>query len=872
MADSIRDREHLLPSGVKRKKAKTQLVNMSAMPATNSTGGTGRASKGRKRKVDVVENNGTTEGVSPGKKPKSVAKPGEWTTDQQLDLVAQVERQIPANDVLSFKSRSSKIVWENISCDNFNSDECKKEWTKMVDGVRKFRILKEICMDAKSHILKPPANKKYPDKPKKPLTPYFRFYLEKRQKILEENPHMSVAEISQVVAQRYKLLSEKKKGKYVKKYEEDMKSFEVEMQTFRDNHPDFVAATAPRAKKAVAPVKKSMTPYQIFQNKRVESAINSNPKMSKKEIEDLLKGQWKSMTDKKKMVFIRGAIEEFKQYEKAVVEYQRTHPDYEPKVFKSILTKAEQKIKDKSDGKPDRPPPNGYSLFCSILMNEHLSHIPSNERMVECSKRWKTLSQQEKDLYQERSNAAKKEFAIKYEEYLEKLPEEEREKLLKEDKSKQPRLQSDNNGNLQIKYPDRPKKPISAIFLFCNERKEKFLKDHPGMSMKEANQTLMQKYRELPEKKQEKYKKKEADMKSQYEKQMNEFVKEHPEYLKETQKRRVGIRRNQVLPKTPEELWIESKTEEYVQKNKVTVGKANEALKDQWARLDKASKLPWQKEAAKQKKNIERLEEIDKKILAEEPKKPPPNGYALYTREMLQSEELRHLENKSRIQEIARRWKMMPDQEKKKYKLKRDKLFKKFEELRDKFEKSLTQEELKRYKELSELKKGRRKVAVKAKVQESASESDSESASESDNDADSESESGSESEEEGSSSASSGSESEASEASAAVKPKAAVVQKATPVANQEESESDSDSASSESGSEESSSEESEEEEEPQPKTTARSKPQAKPQTAPRKRQGKQAESSESETSGEGESDSGTESESGSASDSSSEEE
>ena len=35
----------------------------------------------------------------------------------------------------------------------------------------------------------------------------------------------------------------------------------------------------------------------------------------------------------------------------------------------ATLTKAEHHLKDKSDGRPDKPPPNGYSMFCAELMS-----------------------------------------------------------------------------------------------------------------------------------------------------------------------------------------------------------------------------------------------------------------------------------------------------------------------------------------------------------------------------------------------------------------------------------------------------------------------------------------------------------------------
>ena len=46
-----------------------------------------------------------------------------------------------------------------------------------------------------------------------------------------------------------------------------------------------------------------------------------------------------------------GALQE------AMEEYVVDHPEYKPKPNKSFLNKYEQKIKDKNEGKPEKPPP-----------------------------------------------------------------------------------------------------------------------------------------------------------------------------------------------------------------------------------------------------------------------------------------------------------------------------------------------------------------------------------------------------------------------------------------------------------------------------------------------------------------------------------
>lgn len=135
-------------------------------------------------------------------------------------------------------------------------------------------------------------------------------------------------------------------------------------------------------------------------------------------------------------------------------EFIQQHPQLnmtEDDIVKTTLTKAERQLKDKFDGRPGKPPSyvyrktiiknsfiisrgiiwivrdltwesavllclcclvlvhglsyclfrNGYSMFCAELMSG-MKDVPSTERMVMCSQRWKLLKQNEKDAYQKR--------------------------------------------------------------------------------------------------------------------------------------------------------------------------------------------------------------------------------------------------------------------------------------------------------------------------------------------------------------------------------------------------------------------------------------------------------------------------------------
>lgn len=56
-----------------------------------------------------------------------------------------------------------------------------------------------------------PSFQKHPDFPKKPLTPYFRFFMEKRAKYAKLHPEMSNLDLTKILSKKYKELPEKKK-------------------------------------------------------------------------------------------------------------------------------------------------------------------------------------------------------------------------------------------------------------------------------------------------------------------------------------------------------------------------------------------------------------------------------------------------------------------------------------------------------------------------------------------------------------------------------------------------------------------------------------------------------------------------------------
>ncbi|XP_072544276.1 upstream binding transcription factor, like isoform X6 [Salminus brasiliensis] len=355
-----------------------------------------------------------------------------WGKEDCLMLLERIRSLLPDGDTMKYKTTESHFDWEKVGFGNYTGDMCKQKWQKVSTEVRKYRTMTELIVDAIEYVKNPYKGKKlktHPDFPKKPLTPYFRFFMEKRAKYAKIHPEMSNLDLTKILSKKYKELPEKKKLKYIQEFQREKESFEKNMARFKEDHPDLIE----ERKKSDLP-EKPKTPQQLWYNHEKKTFMKLHPDVSQKELKEALRRQWSQLSDKKRLKWISKALELQKDYEDSMRAYHEAHPDANSdEHVKSVLTKAERQLKDKFDGRPTKPPPNGYSLYCAELM-VNMKDVPSTERMVLCSKQWKMMTQKEKDMFQKRCEQKKKQYEIDLQRFLESLPDEERDRVLTEEK------------------------------------------------------------------------------------------------------------------------------------------------------------------------------------------------------------------------------------------------------------------------------------------------------------------------------------------------------------------------------------------------------------------------------------------------------
>ncbi|XP_061652981.1 upstream binding transcription factor, like isoform X10 [Phyllopteryx taeniolatus] len=374
----------------------------------------------------------------------------EWRQEDCLSLLERIRSLLPDGDAMKYKTTESHFDWDKVGFGNFTGEMCRQKWSKVSTEVRKYRTMTELITDAIEFVKNPYKGKKlktHPDFPKKPLTPYFRFFMEKRAKYAKIHPEMSNLDLTKILSKKYKELPDKKKQKYVAEFQSEKEAFEKNMARFKRDHPELMEA----GKKSDLP-EKPKTPQQLWYNHEKKTYMKVHPQVSQKELKEVLRRQWSQLSDKKRLKWIGKALELQKDYEDSMRAYHEAHPDASADDHvRSVLTKAERQLKDKFDGRPTKPPPNGYSLYCAELM-VNMKDVPSTERMVLCSKRWKMMTQKEKDMFQKRCEQRKKQYDMDLHRFLERELSERRPSQKK------------------AKFDGEPKKPpVSGYQMFSQE-------------------------------------------------------------------------------------------------------------------------------------------------------------------------------------------------------------------------------------------------------------------------------------------------------------------------------------------------------------------------------------------------------------------
>ncbi|XP_075703027.1 nucleolar transcription factor 1-B-like [Rhinoderma darwinii] len=189
-----------------------------------------------------------------------------WSQEDMVILLESMNTILPDQDHLKHKATESHLDWNKLAFKTYTGDMCRQKWIEVTAKVRKFRTLTEVLEDAEELVRDPYKGKKltrHPEFPRKPLTPYYRFFLEEKASYAKLHPEMSNLDICKNLSKMYKELTDSKKAKYIQDFQNEREDYQKNLAKFKEAHPDLLPST----KKSDAP-ERPKTPLQQPRGKR----------------------------------------------------------------------------------------------------------------------------------------------------------------------------------------------------------------------------------------------------------------------------------------------------------------------------------------------------------------------------------------------------------------------------------------------------------------------------------------------------------------------------------------------------------------------------------------------------------------------------
>lgn len=290
---------------------------------------------------------------------------GLWSDTDIVKLLECMKHNMPSDDFREYKSSQAELDWSKVAFGLFSGEMCKQKWLEISCNLRKFRTLAELVLEARELMRKAHKNhtdKQDPDRLKRPLTAYLRFYKEQRPKYRQMYPKYSNAQLTKLLAKKYHLLPAEIKQRYIEDFKKEKQDFQEKRRQFK------------KRGSVSGPPEKSVVPRS--QQTKVSKKSQGDMKNSK----SLLKTQC-------------------------------------AKTFSSDR---------KFQGEPRKPPMTAYHKFHQDSWSSpELRHLSFRERWVEIGRRWHRVPKHQREHYGKQAEKLQEQYFVDLDRWLKSLSPEE---------------------------------------------------------------------------------------------------------------------------------------------------------------------------------------------------------------------------------------------------------------------------------------------------------------------------------------------------------------------------------------------------------------------------------------------------------------
>ncbi|KAI4552989.1 hypothetical protein MJT46_016283 [Ovis ammon polii x Ovis aries] len=176
--------------------------------------------------------------------------------------------------------------------------------------------------------------------------------------------------------------------------------------------------------------------------------IQKHPKISNQQLTRVLSEEHRKEPEQLRVKHSQDLEKEKKDFREKVALFRAQHPDLVPNPEKSgVPQRSEMKVPEKFQknvqkvksprenslpmkwkfhGEPKKPPMNAYHKFHQDLWSSReLKVVPPRERMVEISRRWQRVPQDQKELYKKQAEELQTQYKVDLDLWLRTLSPEE---------------------------------------------------------------------------------------------------------------------------------------------------------------------------------------------------------------------------------------------------------------------------------------------------------------------------------------------------------------------------------------------------------------------------------------------------------------
>lgn len=331
-----------------------------------------------------------------------------FTFDEVKEMIDRLlAKQTRASPAVS--AGLKRVNFDEIAVEGHSVEGCKELIEQLVQNTRRVRTLQEVLVDIKENLNKRAYTEiihratLQGEPPKKPPSAYLLYHQDRYNELRHENS--LAVEVSKIVAEEWKTLSDKKRREYQRRHDEMVQKYEQDMQAL-----GLIDDQAPKRPKS------AKTLYIEACLAETKTKHWSKEKMAEKK--EVLSQQYDNLTPEEKSVWVSQHKEDQIRYKQERDEYIANHPH---------LNHAgpEKKLKTSDKIKPPAAPKSALKFYLLKKIPEGLEGKEHDEKKKHLKDKFQHLSNKKLLKYVKKAIQDKERYDREVAEFKREYPDRE---------------------------------------------------------------------------------------------------------------------------------------------------------------------------------------------------------------------------------------------------------------------------------------------------------------------------------------------------------------------------------------------------------------------------------------------------------------